>query len=184
MTWRLRIERAVVAIVGVMIVVDVGLFFYVRSVRGTVHAPSLLYRFPDEPMSVSPPAGFKSGGLKVSIPENNMYWVVRYVARRCPYCQKDELLWSPLKSKLQQMGVPVIVVVPDARDDYPSNAVALQGCLQEDYVDISWIRQIRLITTPTLLIFEHRRGLIWFHQGMLTAGDSHDVVDAINGAIP
>ena len=159
-----------------------GVMFAFVSWQGRHPSRALtdFYRLPASRLSDAPPNGYTSAGSKdVFDAKNDPGWVVRYAAVDCRYCREDEPLWHQLSTKLQRRGYKVIVMVPAARDAYPSNAEALDGATQEVFVSMSWITRFRLNGTPTLLIIERERGLIWAHDGMLDAEDSAAALKAI-----
>ncbi len=171
-------DRVLLVILGMLIVIDGCLFIYVRANYPT-DDPRVLYRFANESGPVAPPAGFTSKGVRASVETANATgWAIRYAALHCGYCRKDEPLWNPLKTDLQRLGYSVIVIVPHAEDEFPTSS--LLGASQEVYVDMEWIRHFRLESTPTLLIFDAKRGLIWSHEGTLNPADPARAITTIN----
>jgi hypothetical protein len=175
------IHRLVIIVLGLVIVWDGCLFLYVKTVAGRATQDSdLLYRSNETHRLTIPPDGFTSNDLKADVNTSGKPgWIVRYTALGCEYCQADEPMWRRLSSELRKLGYQVIVIVPTTRDEYPSDSKTLVGAQQESLVNVGWIKQFRLNVTPTLLIFDTNRGLIWSHQGML---GEHDVESAFHTA--
>jgi thioredoxin-related protein len=84
-----------------------------------------------------------------------------------------------LAEELKKMGYQIIIVVPAPENEYSNNSQIPQGAPQESYVDMEWVKQFRLTVTPTLLVFDHAKGLIWSHEGVLDNGDPSAVIRKI-----
>ena len=180
-TW---IDYGVATLLGLMIVADAAMYLHMRTLTGREDQNlALLSRFPGKQGISSPPDGFTSEGMRVEItPKTQLGWAVRYASPGCEYCREDEHLWSQLSSKLQQLHYQVIVIVPNARDEFPNDSETPKGALQEAFVNMEWIRQFRLSSTPTLLIVDRNQGLIWSRQGTLNPADPSSAVRAIQAS--
>ena len=177
----LWIDRGVTIVLGLMIALDGVLFIYVKAaVERVSRDVTPYYRAAGEQGMVQPPEGFTSSGDKVELAgQRQLGWAVRYAAKNCQYCRKDDSLWIPLGRQLMQLGYQVIVIAPSTQDEYPDNTQPPPGALQESLVNMDWAKQFRLTVTPTLLIFDRTQGLIWAHTGMLQPADPQSVIKEI-----
>lgn len=166
-----------------MIVMDGALFLHLNAAyRGD--NLELFHRSAFPSGVAPPPDGYTSSDPEGLVTVQSGHgWAIRYASRGCQYCQEDELLWNPLKSKLYGLGYKIIVLVPSAKDEFPANSPSLSGVQQESFVNIAWIRQFQLTVTPTLLIFDSRGRLIWLRQGMLAAGDPISALRAVKSSM-
>lgn len=174
------ILRCITLALGVAISIDGGLYLYARaSIDRIARHTDLMYRSPGEREIVPPPDGYTSSASMVSIPTAGSGWAIRYASKDCQFCRADEPQWKLLSTELQRRGYRVIVVVPDAKEEYSPDAPSLAGAQQEAYVNIAWIKQFRLSVTPTLLLFAPNQTLIWAHEGALGAADRDSALRAV-----
>lgn len=167
------IEKILVMVVLVLTIVDAALLIAVRYMANTVNTDvSHIYRDPDIRAALTPPMGFSASGDKLSSSfPGQGGWAVRFASQNCHFCKQDEYLWAKMATKLASKHVPIYVVVPSARDAYAPGAQTQASVIQESYVNVGWIKEFHLTKTPTLLIFDGRRGLIWSHEGTLNSVD-------------
>jgi hypothetical protein len=160
------------------ILVDGGMYFYVK--HHSTEDPQTIYRFAAEKDLIAAPGGFTSSGAKVQRdgPAKSR-WVVRYTSRACHYCRADEALWNPLLKKLRSAGYDVYVVLPNSKVEFSAGDEAIAGANQVAFVDAGWVRRLRLSKTPTLMVFDAERGLIWMHEGTLGQNDPSAVWKAV-----
>jgi hypothetical protein len=127
------------------------------------------------------PLGFDRSGARVDIPPRVTGLAIRYASSRCPYCRGDKE-WHDLAARLRKRGLFVILLLPAARDEFKREAVVPDGAPQEAYVSIGWIKRYRLTATPTLLLFDEGRRLIWHREGQLRIADTHAALQAVDTA--
>lgn len=178
-----QVTWGIFSVLALLILLDGILLLYVRTVANASQDPNLLYRYTEDHVPVSQPDGYTARDVKIDAAASKKSgWAVRYAARECKFCQRDEALWNRLASELQRMGYVITVVVPSGRDAYPDDRLTPKGAQQEVYVNLAWIEHFRLTVTPTVLVFDSERGLIWAHQGMLDQADPESALRAIKSA--
>jgi hypothetical protein len=167
-----RLDGLLTIVLAFVIVACCVTFICVKKVNYSAQDSSLILRTSGGLDAAAPPDGFLATGVSLHSSTNKHNgWVVRYAAKECKYCRLDGPVWAQLKDDLQRRGYQIFVVVPSARDEFPSDSKDVAEAQEETYVNVKWIKLYRLSVTPTLLIFNGKHGLIWSHQGML---DSHD----------
>lgn len=171
-------HRFVIILVAAMIVVDGALYLRWHEAKDRASQDTgFLYRASGVHGAIPPPDGYTSKAVRVDLKTaGKSGWLVRYAAKGCEFCQRDEPSWMHFSERFRQLGYDVITVVPNAQQEYANGAEALTGSAQEAYVNMDWIKRFRLTGTPTLLVFSVDRGLIWVHVGTLEPDDLESAV--------
>lgn len=142
-----------------------------------------MYRAPGGRRPSAVPEGYTTSNDKVSSGQQVLSgWAVRYASPKCEFCRNDKQ-WSSLSAELQRLGLQIFAISPSANDAYPLAALVPRESRQEAYVSIEWIKQFRLRTTPTLLIFGADGRLIWCHRKTLSFDDKEAAIRAVSMAI-
>jgi hypothetical protein len=173
------INRLSFAILSLAILTDAALYLYMSKMSAQMSQSSALFRFDGKPGPMLPPDGYSSKGARVVLPASAAGWVVRYTSKRCEHCKEDEPTWNQLATALGSLGYGVLVVVPSAKDEYPEREIVPAGAQQASYVNVDWIKRLRLTMTPTVMIFNPSQGLIWEQQGTLAVKDISSALAAV-----
>ena len=127
-------------------------------------------------------AAFDNGGAALDLAGQNAGLAVWYGSSRCAYCRKDEE-WRRLAVALQERGVNVVVLLPSVADSFSNDELLLRNARQVRYLNGEWLRRYPLSVTPTLLLFDSNRRLIWHRYGMLGPKDVKTALSVIDEAI-
>jgi hypothetical protein len=175
------LERLATALLLLMVLVDgvltaVALAERQRLQSATAHMTREGVRGP-----TPEPDGFDRSGAPIDFVPGSTGLAVRYASGMCPYCRRDNG-WDILAPALRKRGFQVIVLLVTAKDEFTKDAVVPQGAPQVAYVSMEWIKRFRLVATPTLLLFDASRRLIWHHEGQLGLADTKNAVRAVDAA--
>lgn len=127
------------------------------------------------------PAGFLLDGRPLEFITHKAGYAIWYAAKQCPYCQKDEE-FRRLAVSLDQRGLRVLVVLPDAGDAFATDSLPANAT-QVAYMNPEWLRRYPLSVTPTLLLFDGGHRLVWRRYGMLRPVDTAEALRAVDLAI-
>jgi hypothetical protein len=116
--------------------------------------------------------GLSTDGVELASLVRRAPLVLRYASKNCGYCQRD-LVWPRLAEAMRVKGVRVAVLLPRAAEAFDSLTLVPRSAPQVAFVSTEWLKQFRLTTTPTVMLFNSVGDLIWAQQGMLGA-DSID----------
>jgi hypothetical protein len=78
--------------------------------------------------------------------------------------------------------IPVTVLLPNAAHAFPPFAVVPLGAPQAAYVDVDWIKEYRLTLTPTVLVFDADRHVVWHREGVLRRDDATSLLRVLKTA--
>jgi len=176
------VTNALVVILMLLTIADGCLFLYIRGAHTNASENvAFLHRIADASEPIKPPTGIDLHQAIVKTERTDLSgWAIRYASVSCPYCRKDNVQWELLGTKLKAAGYQLVVMVPALKDAYLEGAVVPTGTLQEVFVELGWIRHFRLSATPTLLLFDRKAGLIWGHEGTLSADDVASAVRTVD----
>lgn len=175
------LERSVPFVLVLLIVVDVTMLAGVVVERRDLRLVNAHYEREGGIGSGLQLAGFGRGGTPLDLGGGTGGFAVRYASSGCPFSRIDEQ-WNVLAPKLQERGLQVVVLLPNAQDEFSKDALVPKEAQQEAYVSIEWIKRYRLTLTPTLLIFDAHRRLIWHREGSLRPADTRAAIRAIDTA--
>lgn len=177
---RVFVERLLSLIVLSFIIVNLALI--VAILFGRVELRSVKAQYGRRTDGQQPPQldGFARDGSPVELAHANSGYAVWYGSHNCPFCRREEE-WGRLSLKLQQKGLRVLVLLPGAGDEFPGDRLKPKDALQIAYASADWLKQYPLFVTPTLLIFDANKQLIWHHRGMLDADKAADALRAVDG---
>ena len=124
---------------------------------------------------------FQLGGLPAELMPSGSGVAVRYASSQCGFSARDEE-WKGLASLLKERGIPVVVLLPRAEFAFPQDALVPAEATQVAYLSADWIKRYPLALTPTLLIFDADRRVVWHREGTLGPGDTKSAIRAIDAA--
>ena len=127
------------------------------------------------------PEGFSPSASPVVAPAANRPFAVWYGSDKCPFSKKDEQ-WGRVAATLQQKGVEVFVLLPDAAQAFPAESVKPAAAQQLAFVNGEWLKRYPVTITPSLLVFDADRKLIWHRWGMLRPEDASAAIRAVDDA--
>jgi hypothetical protein len=125
------------------------------------------------------PAGFTAAGAAVDFANTGSGFALRFASHRCPFSRGDAQ-WKVLSDALQARGIPMSVLVPGVEHAFPPSSLVPSGVQQIAYIDADWIKNYRLYVTPTLLILDSDRRVIWHREGSLSRADVTSALRAID----
>lgn len=176
-----RLNRALLALVILNAILDLSLIVWLNRLH-YVAAHNLAANLvaTNRNSYIKSPDGFRLDGKHISpISMDKAGWTVRYAARDCQSCRADEARWLPLARALMNENYDVRVLIPGRADAFPSQP---PGITQVGFVNLEWIGRYRLTRTPTVLIFDREKGLIWSHEGTLDGEDQEDALSTVRAA--
>ena len=175
------LERGVRIALVLLIGVHVVLLTWVAIEKRALAAARTHFDSEDTPMSYQQPIGFAQGGAPLDFANSGSGFAVRFASDKCPFSRGDEQ-WKALAPMLQVRGIPITALLPSAEQAFPTFSMVPFGAPQAAYISIDWMKRYRLSLTPTLLIFDADRRLVWHREGALTPVDVKAAVRAIDSA--
>jgi len=175
--------RTMYATLTIICVIDCVLILQERKAESRViqNGTSLSRTF-ERPAVLPVPDGFAQDlGRIDTIRGQQPGWVVRYATAGCEFC-RDDKLWEQLAPRFQDLRYKVVVILPSSETDIPRNTSSNGASPEIAYVNLEWLRHIRLTLAPTLLIFGPSGRLLWSRQGTLLPGDAEAALQAIKTA--
>jgi hypothetical protein len=103
---------------------------------------------------------------------------MRYASNTCPFCAQDSE-WSRLAAQLTQLGMPVVVVLPEPDKAYAADRIVPTAARQAAFVPMEWAKQLRMTLTPTVILFDATGSLMWYRLGVLSGADVESAVRAV-----
>jgi hypothetical protein len=178
--WREQAKHAAYLVLSMIVVADVALFAGAIVARHATNMSPLYFSSSSYALVSAPVDGYSAASTKIAVgfaPTRG--WAVRYASQTCEYCRADEPQWSRLKSRLLENGYRIYVIPPNAQGAYPEGASAIFGTTQIPYVSVGWIKQYRLVGTPTTLLFNGSGKMIWAHLGEISRFDQESASVAL-----
>jgi len=115
--------------------------------------------------------GVDADGLSFDMPVGGVGTIVWFGSDQCPYCKADREM-PRLVAALQKKGWQTIVLLPAYDQRFVPGVLGLSNVQMIPFVGGEWLKQFPLSVTPTLLMFDGERRLIWYKRGQLTPSDS------------
>ncbi len=178
---RVSVERLLSLIVLSLVIMNLALIVAILFERAELRSVKTQYGRSPDGKPTPQLDGFARDGRPVELADANSGFAVWYGSHNCPFCRRDEE-WGRLSLKLQQQGLRVLVLLPGAGDEFPADRLKPKEAPQIAYASADWLKRYPLFVTPTLLIFDANRQLIWHHRGMLNAEQASDALRAVDAA--